>query len=259
VNQITRDVYVLSNKVKEPIDYVRFTNALPVIFNFRDYDIPPGATATVFCAKPSGKAVYTDATISGNTITIDVSNQMFIELGRTVIQVKIENGSSTLVTFGWPVDVHENSTEGDVPPSQNESGFWDELQQQVDEAVENANNAADSVDQAIQETQQATQNANNAAESANQAAQEASEAASNINEDAIKNAIGSYFNDNPIEIDDPYLDVDTLRFAYITVPELENSTLSFPIGSDPSAVLANDVQDLKDFANQFEGKTLYTT
>ena len=233
-NQINRDVYVLSDKVKEPIDYVRFTNALPIVFTFRDYNIPQGSVATAFCTKPSGKAVYTDATISGNTITIDVSDQMFIELGRTVIQVKIENGSSTLVTFGWPVDVHENSTEGDIPPSQNTGGFFEE----ANEILENTQEAA---------------------ESANQAAQEASEAASNINEDAIKNAIGSYFNDNPIEIDDPYLDVDTLRFAYITVPELENSTLSFPIGSDPSAVLANDVQDLKDFANQFEGKTLYTT
>lgn len=172
MNQITRDVYVLSNKVKEPIDYVRFTNALPVIFNFRDYDIPPGAKATVFCAKPSGKAVYTDADLSGNTVTITVTDQMFIELGRTVLQVRIENGSSILVTFGWPVDVYENSTEGDIPPSQNESGFWDELQQQVDEAVENANNAADSVDQAIQETQQAIENANNAADNANEAAQQ---------------------------------------------------------------------------------------
>lgn len=171
-NQINRDVYVLSDKVKEHIDYVRFTNALPIVFTFRDYNIPQGSVATAFCTKPSGKAVYTDATISGNAITIDVSDQMFIELGKTVIQVKIENGSSTLVTFGWPVDVHENSTEGDIPPSQNESGFWDELQQQVDEAVENANNAADSVDQAIQETQQAIENANNAASNANEAAQQ---------------------------------------------------------------------------------------
>lgn len=171
-NQINRDVYVLSNKVKEHIDYVRFTNALPIVFTFRDYNIPQGSVATAFCTKPSGKAVYTDATISGNAITIDVSDQMFIELGRTVIQVKIENGSSTLVTFGWPVDVHENSTEGDIPPSQNESGFWDELQQQVDEAVENCNNAVDSVNQVIQESQQATQNANNAASNANEAAQQ---------------------------------------------------------------------------------------
>ena len=172
MSQITRDVYVLSNKVKEPIDYVRFTNALPIVFTFRDYDIPSGATVTVFCTKPSGKAVYTAAALSGNTVTITVSDQMFIELGTTILQVKIENNGTTLVTFGWPVKVYENSTEGDIPPSQNESGFWDELQQQVDEAVENANNAADSVDQAIQETQQAIENANNAADNANEAAQQ---------------------------------------------------------------------------------------
>lgn len=172
MSQITRDIYVLSNKVKEPIDYVRFTNALPIVFTFRDYDIPSGATVTVFCAKPSGKAVYTDAVLSGNTVTITVTDQMFIELGTTILQVKIENNGTTLVTFGWPVNVHENSTEGDIPPSQNQSGFWDELQQQVDEAVENCNNAVDSVNQVIQESQQATQNANNAADNANEAAQQ---------------------------------------------------------------------------------------
>ena len=247
-NQINRDVYVLSDKVKEHIDYVRFTNALPIVFTFRDYNILQGSVATAFCTKPSGKAVYTDATISGNTVTITVTDQMFIELGRTVLQVKIENGSSTLVTFGWPVDVHENSTEGDIPPSQNTGGFFEEAKEILEDA-ETAVNAANS----------AAQSANDAAQSANQAAQEAENAAASITPDALKNAVGDYLEDNPIEIDDPFLDVDTLRFAYLATPELKDDTLTFPIGSDPSAVLANDVKDLKDFANQFEGKTLYTT
>ena len=44
-NQIERDVYVLQSKVKNPIEYVRLTNAIPIIFHFRDYDIPASSSA----------------------------------------------------------------------------------------------------------------------------------------------------------------------------------------------------------------------
>ena len=40
MNYIERDVYVLENRIKEKIDYVRGTNALPIYFHFRDYEIP---------------------------------------------------------------------------------------------------------------------------------------------------------------------------------------------------------------------------
>ena len=55
VNYIERDVYVLKNRIKEKIDYVRGTNALPIYFHFRDYEIPKGATAKAFVLKPSKK------------------------------------------------------------------------------------------------------------------------------------------------------------------------------------------------------------
>ena len=42
MNYIERDVYVLENRIKEKIDYVRGTNALPIYFHFRDYEIPEG-------------------------------------------------------------------------------------------------------------------------------------------------------------------------------------------------------------------------
>ena len=66
MNQIKRDVYILSDKLKDPIDYVQNTNAIPIIFTMRDYDIPSGATAQIFVSKPSGKSVYNAAEISDN-------------------------------------------------------------------------------------------------------------------------------------------------------------------------------------------------
>ena len=47
MNVIKRDVYVLRNDLKDKIDYVRGTNAVPIYFEFRDYDIPEGASAYV--------------------------------------------------------------------------------------------------------------------------------------------------------------------------------------------------------------------
>lgn len=250
-NQIARDIYVLSNKVKEPIDYVRFTNAIPIVFNFQDYDIPEGSTVNAYCAKPSGAAVYTPAKLSGNTVTITVTDQMFIELGVTILQVQIVNGDSTLVTFGWPVNVQPNGTEGDIPPSKNESGFWNQLQQQVTDAVNNCNEATENANTATESAEQATQAANLAAANAN-------EAAENVGE-SVQGAVSDYFEENPIRLDDPVLEGTTLKFIIATTPSLDDTTLKFIAGSSPSATLEQDVADLKTFAIQFDDKTLYTT
>lgn len=159
-NQINRDIYVLSSKVKDPIDYVRLTNDIPIVFTFRDYDIPSGSTAQVYVQKPSGKAVYDDASISGNVVTVTVTDQMFAELGVSDLQIRITQGDEKLVSFSQPVRVHPNYTEGDAQQSQNEGGFFDD----ADKALQDVKNA-------VTQANQAVTNANNAAQNANEAAQ----------------------------------------------------------------------------------------
>lgn len=246
-NQIERDVYVLQSKVKNPIEYVRLTNAIPIIFHFRDYDIPESSSAEVYVQKPSGKAVFDDASISGNDVTVTVTDQMFAELGFSELQIKITENAQELVTFSQPVVVKPNYTEGDADQSQNEGGFFDEAQQ----AIENANTAANAAQAAAEE-------ANEAAEGANSAAQTAEEAAENIPE-TVKDAVDEYFVENPVQLDDPVLDGETLRFVISTTPTLTGTNISFVVGTSPSASLEQDVANLKEFAEQFDGKTLLTT
>ena len=246
-NQIERDVYVLQNKVKNPIEYVRLTNAIPIIFHFRDYDIPASSSAEVYVQKPSGKAVFDDASISGNDVTVTVTDQMFAELGFSELQIKITENAQELVTFSQPVIVKPNCTEGDADQSQNEGGFFDEAQQ----AIENANTAANAAQAAAEE-------ANEAAAGANSAAQTAEEAAENIPE-TVKDAVDEYFVENPVQLDDPVLDGETLRFIISTTPTLTGTNISFVVGTSPSASLEQDVANLKEFAEQFDGKTLLTT
>lgn len=260
-NQIERDVYVLQERVRNPIEYVRLTNALPIVFNFRDYDIPSSATADVFVMLPDGTGTETAGAISENTVTVDVQKTMFSVLGWAVMQVKISSGEDDLVTFKQPVYVKENITEGDYPPSQNTGGFFDEAQKALDDvkeaseqasqAVESAQTAVENANQAVSDAQTAVSNANKAANAANEAAQgidtkvqQAVESA--VTPEALQPALNNYFDSNPVLVD--------------CTPTVEGTTLVFPDGISPTpgANIEQDVANLKQFAGQFDDKTLYT-
>lgn len=168
-NQIERDVYVTRETAKNPISYVQKTNMLPIIFHFRDYDIPSNASAMVFVEKPSGKAVYDNVEISGNDVTVTVTNQMFAEPGFSALQIQISQNVQNLVTFDQPVIVKKNRTDPDADQSRNESSFFDELQ----EAAQKANDAAD----------------------------RANDAAAELTPEAIQNAVNNFLTENPVTVD----------------------------------------------------------
>ena len=168
-NSIQVDAYVLRDPPKETIYYVQGTNAVDMVFHFRDFQIPSGAAAKIYAHKPSQKAVYNTASISGNGVVVDVTDQMFAETGLTKIQVQITHGDDTLVTFVQPVQVRKNYVDGNASESENQSDFLDEYIRDMEEATSAANEAAES--------------ANNAAAAANEAA------------DAIEGAVGSVIND----------------------------------------------------------------
>lgn len=265
---IERDVYTKADGVKIPIEYVRLTNALPIVFNFRDYDIPASATADVFVMLPDGTGTETAGTISENTVTVDVQKTMFSVLGWAVMQVKISSGEDDLVTFKQPVYVKENITEGDYPPSQNSGGFFDEAREALDDvkeaseqasqAVESAQTAVENANKAVSGAQTAVINANEAADAASEAADAANEAAKGIDTkvqqavdsavttEALQPVVNNYFDSNPVLID--------------CTPTVEGTTLVFPDGISPTpgANIEQDVADLKQFAGQFDNKTLYT-
>lgn len=161
-NQIDRDAFVKRDVLKNPIPYTRGTDLLPIVIHFRDFQIPSGATARVFVAKPDGNAVYTTATIDGNDVTVDVTDQMFIELGTALMQISIMDGEEELVSFVQPVDVQQNLKAGDLPASTTDVKF-------LDEAIEQANEAVNTATAAAQQAATAVKNANTAIEDANDA------------------------------------------------------------------------------------------
>lgn len=161
-NQIDRDAFVKRDVLINPIPYTRGTDLLPIVIHFRDFQIPSGATARVFVAKPDGNAVYTTATIEGNDVTVDVTEQMYLVLGMTLMQISIFDGEEELVTFAQPVMVEQNLKAGDFPESTTDVSFLDDAIEQANQAVNTATTAASQAAQAVQNANQAIADANEA-------------------------------------------------------------------------------------------------
>lgn len=151
MNIINREVYVLRDMLKDTIDYVRGTNAVPIYFDFKDYEIPEGAAARVFVLKPSGKASYNLCAIFDQVVRVEPTTQMFAEVGKNLMQIQIIKDEQTLVTYTQPVEVHRNFAEGDVPESGNEAGWIDRYIQDMIDATERAEEAAEGANE-IKET-----------------------------------------------------------------------------------------------------------
>lgn len=141
-----------------------------LICQIADMQIPSGSTAIFGATKPSGLGIYNNATIDGNTVSVDLTDQTLAELGDLKAQIKITNNGKTVKTFRFLIVVEEDVT-GDHLESENESTVFDEKLEQMQEQVNEAVGAAGT----------ATTAANNAASAANNAADAANEAATNAN------------------------------------------------------------------------------
>ncbi len=178
---ITRDITVRSRGMPEIIDYVQGTNAVPIIFTFRDWTVPSGAEARIFVKKPSGKEVYNEASISGNTVTVNPTTQMFAESGLQEGQIQILSGDDILATFLIVFRIEKNIISESAVESSNEYGILDGLIEEARAAVTSANNAAQSASTAAGAANTAAGNANIAASAANSAASSANTAAGKAN------------------------------------------------------------------------------
>lgn len=182
---INVNITVRDRGIPETIDYVQGTNAVPIIFTFRDWTVPSGAEARIFVKKPSGKEVYNAATISGNTVTVNPTTQMFAEYGEQAGQLEILSGGKVLQSFLLIFRIEKSIIYESNIESTNEYSIIDQLIIDAREAVKNAKDAVSSANTAAGNANDATEaantaagNADNAKEAANTAAEAANRAAS---------------------------------------------------------------------------------
>lgn len=96
---IKRDVYVLKDTLKIPIEITEETNAIKFEFCVRDYTIPEDAAAVVYSigsgmTEPN-KAL---ADIDGNYIIIEPESGFF-KVGNNTIQIRVISGQKRLISF----------------------------------------------------------------------------------------------------------------------------------------------------------------
>lgn len=142
------EVYVFQDKLKYPISFTQGTDALPVEFQFKDWEIPAGVTAAVFVTKPSGKGVHDDASLQAdNSVLVDVPAQMVAEVGTSYMQLQLSKDGKNVFTFNQPMSVERGAIRIN---SENSAPFWDEYIKKCNDAA----NAADAARENIEQTAQ---------------------------------------------------------------------------------------------------------
>lgn len=175
MEEIIKYIRIKNKDVRTRIEYVQGTDTIPIVLSVIDWDIPAGSTARIFVKKPSGKEVYNEATVSGNDITIQPTQQMFAEFGRQLGQVQIVNGENIAATYLLDFDVEKNLAFTSDIESKDEYGILDELITEAQTAISNAQTATSSANNAASSANEAASDANAAATAANNAAEELQE------------------------------------------------------------------------------------
>lgn len=156
MNNIERDVYVLTNTYKEPIEMVQGTDGIPLVFYFRDYDIPGDTTTSIFVQKPSGKAIQASGTVSVNedVVTVNTNSQMTAEVGDSVLQIQLMQNGKNIFTFNHPLTISKSA----IPVnSENGSSFIDECIEKLDKATSKAESATAESKAATESSKQTTE------------------------------------------------------------------------------------------------------
>lgn len=99
MNTIKRDVYVLRNTIKIPIEVTKGTDAISFEFTVRDYNLPVTAAAVAYAYRMGMKKPNsTLCDVSGNVISFQPSANFF-EVGNNELQIRVINEDKSLISF----------------------------------------------------------------------------------------------------------------------------------------------------------------
>jgi hypothetical protein len=111
-----------------------------------DLKIPAAAVARIYARKPSGKEIYNDCTVLGNTVVVKLTTQMLAETGKVTCQVEISEDSSKVSSFAFLLSVEARIDSGSAIESTDEFTALENAIFEAAEAAENANAAARELD-----------------------------------------------------------------------------------------------------------------
>ena len=99
MNTIKRDVYVLRNTIKIPIEVTKGTDAISFEFTVRDYNLPATAAAVAYAYRGGMKKPNsTLCNVEDNVISFQPSANFF-EVGMNELQIRVINEDKSLISF----------------------------------------------------------------------------------------------------------------------------------------------------------------
>lgn len=134
MNGIYKEIYV-SKKEPVVIEIAQGSNALPIVFAVKDWNVPQTATAAFYVEKPSGALIFDAATIDGNEITVDVTTQMTAETGANKCQVTVIQGTDIMRSFVFILKVFGSIIDDSAIESQDEFTALEEALSAVSDVV----------------------------------------------------------------------------------------------------------------------------
>ena len=99
MNTIKRDVYVLRNTIKIPIEVMKGTNMVGFEFTVRDYDIPATAAAVAYAYHRSMKKPNSMLCEITDNVIVFTPVSAFFEVGINELQIRVVNEDKSLISF----------------------------------------------------------------------------------------------------------------------------------------------------------------
>lgn len=119
------------------------------------WDIPAGATASIAGTKPDGTGFTYAMTVSGNTCSIDIPQQMALVAGDVPAEIRITSGSGIIGSANFIIRVERAALDEETAISETDIPVFEQLVQQAQSAATaagqsatNAGNAATAAGQA---------------------------------------------------------------------------------------------------------------
>lgn len=134
-----------------------------------------GITARIRVLKPDNTAIYNNATISGNTVTAELTSQALAAVGVAIAEIGLYKSNQTLTTFIFYVRIEKSAVADEQIESSDEFGVLEETIQAATAATTAANTATAAANTATSNANAATSSANTAAGRANAAAEAVTE------------------------------------------------------------------------------------
>lgn len=99
MNTIKRDVYVLRNTIKIPIEVTKGTDMVEIEFTVRDFDIPATAAAVAYSYNRKMKKPNSQlCDVKGNVISFTPGREFF-KVGMNELQIRVINEDKALISF----------------------------------------------------------------------------------------------------------------------------------------------------------------